>query len=252
MGVPELDTYADFWSVWRRRRRPYLVMAILTVILFAGTAGYIAWGLHRDGTLDRTGVRTQATVEKVMPSTGDGDDRIRLTFADARGRRVVATTRVNDAGKYKAGDSVAIVYDRSNPHRVRTIGDAAPTWEDNLVIPVVVILILLPVSLYGLASSFRLRRLEKRSGSGTPMMLNVVCTFRHRRQVAWAVLDNADTTDLAVRIPVQFCDKPLAPNTPVTVKGKTRPGGRVIIHGPDRVILPLGRMRPKRKVRVDN
>jgi hypothetical protein len=121
-------------------------------------------------------VRTEATVEKVMPSTGDGDDRIRLTFTDARGRRVVATTRVNDAGKYKAGDSVAIVYDRSNPHRVRTIGDAAPTWADNLVIPVVVILILLPVILYGLASSFRLRRLEKRSGSGTPMMLNVVCT----------------------------------------------------------------------------
>lgn len=256
MTIPNDHADAYFRSILAHRRRPYLIITILAFAAIAGTALYIVWGIHRDGTLDRTGTKTTAIVQKVMPSNGSGDDKIQLSFADRYRQKVVATAKVNEAGKYKTGDMVPIVYDAKHPHRVRTIGDAAPTWEDNLVIPVVAIPLILIIGLYGLVHFYLFHRVEQRMDPGALMSMTVKCVSRGRQKVAWAILTrqtffDEGTDHLAVRVPFRFCTEQFQHKTPVTVKGDIRPRGRVVIHTPEGVILPLGKARPKEKARLD-
>ena len=81
-----------------------------------------------DHTLREHGVRTVATV---MDRRGGGHDvSYLLDFHEADGR-AVATWTGDVRGGTKAGESITVVYDPSDPHHVQETGDlAAGPWAD--------------------------------------------------------------------------------------------------------------------------
>jgi hypothetical protein len=182
-----------------------------------------------------------------IPSESGGQDHLVVRF-DVDGQSVVGRAPLFDRGQYDLGESVMVLYDRTDPTRIVLDKERYNLETPFLFWSAVVVGGALP-GLMGWWWTRRIRRLATAPGPTFAMLATVADERRRpwtpRRR--WLTLYSLDATadDAApVGAYAVMADSsiPRCWRRPAQVKGNVRDGGLAVARVDDRVAWPVGRL----------